>query len=205
MISGGFMKRKYVELNTNNINEYSDNARNDLSYYIAIKKENLWYVNHYNKKLNTVDEELNDVLKYIESIISEINNLSKRISSLEKGMALLAYNHNLYLDSKDKSSVVKINASRYYYLEIMDELNNLISYRNKLRVELKDYKNRKNILVSKKKDYNKKLNSFVRNVDICNYTINSSYKVLNRLDNIYSTKIDTVCESYITPKVKRIK
>ena len=193
MISGGFMKRKYVELNTNNINEYSDNARNDLSYYIAIKKDNMWYVNYYNERLSIFNEELKEVIKKIESIINEINELSKRISCLEKSKCLLAYNIN------------KINDARYFYSEITDKLNRLISYRDKLREKLKDYKSKKQILVLKNKMNNKKLNRFIRNVDVCNYNIDSSYKVLKRLDNIYLTKIDTVCESYITPKVKKIK
>lgn len=205
MISGGFMKRKYVELNTNNINEYSDNARNDLSYYIAIKKDNMWYVNYYNERLSIFNEELKEVIKKIESIINEINELSKRISCLEKSKCLLAYNHNLLLGSKDTNNINKINDARYFYSEITDKLNRLISYRDKLREKLKDYKSKKQILVLKNKMNNKKLNRFIRNVDVCNYNIDSSYKVLKRLDNIYLTKIDTVCESYITPKVKKIK
>ncbi len=199
------MKRKYVELNTNNIEEYSDNTRNILSYYIAMKQDNIRYVNYYNTKLNGVNEELSVVLKEIDKLINEINELSKRISSLEKGKFLVAYNHNLLLGNKDKNSINKINDARYFYFEIIDELNRLISYRDELRDNLKDNKDRKNVLVSERKKYNIKVNRCVSNVDICNYNIKKCHKTLNRIDNIYFYKTDKALESFFMPKVKKIK
>ena len=169
MISGGFMKRKYVELNTNNIEEYSDNTRNILSYYIAMKQDNIRYVNYYNTKLNGVNEELNDVLKEIEIIINEIKELSKRISSLEKGKSLVAYNHNLLLGNNNKSKINKINDARYYYCEIIDELNKLTRYRDELRNKLNDYKNSKRELMLQKNRYSRILNTCVGNAEKCNY------------------------------------
>lgn len=205
MISGGFMKRKYIELNASNIEKYRDNARNILSYYIAKKKDNIRDGNIYNTKLNGVNEELNDVLKEIEIIINEIKELSKRISSLEKGKSLVAYNHNLLLVNKDKSNINKINDARYFYSEIIDELIRLINYRNELRENLKDNKDRKRELVLKKKKYSSNINICVGNIEKCDYNIEKCYKALNRIDNIYLYKIDKATESYFIPKVKKIR
>ena len=199
------MKRKYVELNTNNIEEHSDNVRNILSYYIARKQDTIRYGAYYNAKLNVVNEELSDILKKIESIINEINELSKRISSLEKGKNILAYNHNLLLGNKDKNSINNINDSRYYYCEIIDKLNNLVSYRDELRANLKGNKDRKLVLLLEKSKYNRNVNICARNIDICNYNIKRCHKTLNRITNVYFYKIDKAPESYFIPKIRKLK
>ena len=56
MISGGFMKRKYIELNASNIEKYRANARWYLSYFIGSKEDDIRYSNYYKKKLNGVNK-----------------------------------------------------------------------------------------------------------------------------------------------------
>ena len=205
MISGGFMKRKYIELNSSNIEKYRANARWYLSYFIGSKEDDIRYSNYYKKKLNGVNKELSDVLKEIDKLINEINELNKRISALEKGRALVAYNHNLLLGNNNKSKINKINDARYYYCEIIDELNKLTRYRDELRNKLNDYKNSKRELMLQKNRYSRILNTCVGNAEKCNYNIENCYKVLNRIDDICFHKIDKVPESYFIPKAKKLK
>ena len=198
------MKKKYIEISTENIEKYVNRAKENLSFYIACKKEYLKTGELYKNRLNIVNEELANTLIEINNLIDEIRILSKKILSLEKGEAALAYNHNQLLGNKDKNTIAKINSARYYYNEIKIELNKLISYRDELRCKLKLQKAEKSVLVKRKKKNTKGLNSTCKNIDICNYNMDKCYNVLDRLDKIYLKKIDKVNKSYIKPKVKKL-
>ena len=198
------MKKKYIDLSTEKIEEYTDKCRDILSSNINRKKEYIMDGNRYNNNLNIINNDLSYTLIKIEELINEIRELSKRIASLEKGSVFLAYNHNQLL-SKNNIDNNKINNARFYYNEIILELNNLIRRRDKLKDMLKWYKRKKGILISQKKDLSKYLNKCVKNVNIYNSNMYECYKVLDRLDNIYLNRSEKVTESYVTPKVKRIK
>ena len=198
------MKKKYIDLSTENIEEYTDKCRDILSSNINRKKEYIMDGNRYNNNLNIINNDLSYTLIKIEELINEIRELSKRISILDRSKVSLAYNHNQLL-SKNNIDNNKINNARFYYNEIILELNNLIRRRDKLKYMLKWYKRKKGILISQKKDLSKYLNKCSKNVNVCNYNMNECYKVLDRLDNIYLDKVEKVSERYITPKVKRIK
>ncbi len=198
------MKKKYIDLSTENIEEYNDKCRDILSSNINRKKEYIMDGNRYNNNLNIINNDLSYTLKRIEELINEIRELSKRISILDRSKVSLAYNHNQLL-SKNNIDNNKINNARFYYNEIILELNNLIRRRDKLKDMLKWYKRKKGILISQKKDLSKYLNKCVKNVNIYNSNMDECYKVLDRLDNIYLNRSEKVTESYVTPKVKRIK
>ena len=198
------MKKKYIDLSTENIEEYNDKCRDILSSNINRKKEYIMDGNRYNNNLNIVNKDLSYTLKRIEELINEIRELSKRISILDRSKVSLAYNHNQLL-SKNNIDNNKINNARFYYNEIILELNNLIRRRDKLKDMLKWYKRKKGILISQKKDLSKYLNKCVKNVNTYNSNMYECYKVLDRLDNIYLNRSEKVTESYVTPKVKRIK
>ena len=198
------MKKKYIDLSTENIEEYNDKCRDILSSNINRKKEYIMDGNRYNNNLNIINNDLSYTLIKIEELINEIRELSKRISILDRSKVSLAYNHNQLL-SKNNIDNNKINNARFYYNEIILELNNLIRRRDKLKDMLKWYKRKKGILISQKKDLSKYLNKCVKNVNIYNSNMYECYKVLDRLDNIYLNRSGKVTESYVTPKVKRIK
>ena len=198
------MEKKYIELSTENIKEYNDKCRDILSSNINRKKEYIMDGNRYNNNLNIINNDLSYTLIKIEELINEIRELSKRISILDRSKVSLAYNHNQLL-SKNNIDNNKINNARFYYNEIILELNNLIRRRDKLKDMLKWYKRKKGILISQKKDLSKYLNKCVKNVNIYNSNMYECYKVLDRLDNIYLNRSEKVTESYVTPKVKRIK
>ena len=198
------MEKKYIELSTENIKEYNDKCRDILSSNINRKKEYIMDGNRYNNNLNIINNDLSYTLIKIEELINEIRELSKRISILDRSKVSLAYNHNQLL-SKNNIDNNKINNARFYYNEIILELNNLIRRRDKLKDMLKWYKRKKGILISQKKDLSKYLNKCVKNVNIYNSNMDECYKVLDRLDNIYLNRSEKVTESYVTPKVKRIK
>jgi len=198
------MKKKYIDLSTENIEEYNDKCRDILSSNINRKKEYIMDGNRYNNNLNIINNDLSYTLKRIEELTNEIRELSKRISILDRSKVSLAYNHNQLL-SKNNIDNNKINNARFYYNEIILELNNLIRRRDKLKDMLKWYKRKKGILISQKKDLSKYLNKCVKNVNIYNSNMDECYKVLDRLDNIYLNRSEKVTESYVTPKVKRIK
>ena len=61
------------------------------------------------------------------------------------------------------------------------------------------------MLVDEKNEYSNVLNKYNENVNICTHNMNVCYKILNKLDNIYFSKIDKVSENYIKLKLKRIK
>ena len=199
------MKKNNVHLSTESIEKYTNSAKDNLSYYIARKKEYRMNANLYNNNLNIVNKDLAYTLTRIEELINEIRELSKRISLLEKTKVSLAYNHNLLLGNKDKNNINKINAYRYYYNEIIDKLNNLTRRRDELKDMLKWYKKKITVLVLRKKHFSKYSNKCMKNVDICNYNMNACYKVLDRIDNIYLNKSNKVAEKYIVPKVKKNK
>lgn len=198
------MEKKYIELSTENIKEYNDKCRDILSSNINRKKEYIMDGNRYNNNLNIINNDLSYTLIKIEELINEIRELSKRISILDRSKVSLAYNHNQLL-SKNNIDNNKINNARFYYNEIILELNNLIRRRDKLKDMLKWYKRKKGILISQKKDLSKYLNKCMKNVNIYNSNMDECYKVLDRLDNIYLNRSEKVTESYVTPKVKRIK
>lgn len=198
------MEKKYIELSTENIKEYNDKCKDILSANISIKKVYMVNDSLYNNNLNIVNKDLSYTLKRIEELTNEIRELSKRISILDRSKVSLAYNHNQLL-SKNNIDNNKINNARFYYNEIILELNNLIRRRDKLKDMLKWYKRKKGILISQKKDLSKYLNKCVKNVNIYNSNMDECYKVLDRLDNIYLNRSEKVTESYVTPKVKRIK
>ena len=198
------MKKKYIELSTENIEVYTNKCKDILSANITRKKEYIMNANLYNTNLNIVNKDLSYTLTRIEELINEIRKLSKRIASLEKGRVSLAYNHNQLLSNNNIDNN-KINNARFYYNEIILELDRLIKRRDELKNILKCYNRKKGILISQKQDFSNHLNKCVRNVNVCNYNMDKCYKILNRLDNIYLNKIEKVSESYITPKVKRIK
>ena len=198
------MEKKYIELSTENIEEYNDKCKDILSSNINRKKEYIMDGNRYNNNLNIINNDLSYTLIKIEELINEIRELSKRISILDRSKVSLAYNHNQLL-SKNNINTNKINNARFYYNEIILELNNLIRRRDKLKDMLKWYKRKKGILISQKKDLSKYLNKCVKNVNIYNSNMDECYKVLDRLDNIYLNRSEKVTESYVTPKVKRIK
>ncbi len=198
------MEKKYIELSTENIEEYTNKCKDILSANISIKKVYMVNDSLYNNNLNIVNKDLSYTLKRIEELINEIRELSKRISILDRSKVSLAYNHNQLL-SKNNIDNNKINNARFYYNEIILELNNLIRRRDKLKDMLKWYKRKKGILISQKKDLSKYLNKCVKNVNIYNSNMDECYKVLDRLDNIYLNRSEKVTESYVTPKVKRIK
>ena len=84
------MKKKYVELSTENIEEYNDKCRDILSANISIKKVYMVNASFYNNKLNIVNKDLSSTLTRVEELINEIRELSKRIASLEKSRVSLA-------------------------------------------------------------------------------------------------------------------
>ena len=86
MISGGFMKRKYIELNASNIEKYRANARWYLSYFIGSKEDDIRYSDYYKKKLNGVNKELSDVLKEIDKLIvnDEVNKEDPKYQKMYK-------------------------------------------------------------------------------------------------------------------------
>ena len=196
------MKKKYIELNTENIEEYTNKCKDILSANIESKKEYMVNANLYNNNLSIVNKDLSYILIRIEKIINEIRELSKRISSLEKGSVFLAYNHNQLL-SKNNIDNNKINNARFFYNEIKLELNSLISRRDELKDILKWHKRKKGMLISQKKHFSKHLNKCVKNVKVCNDNIDSCYNVLNKIDNIYFYKSDKIKESFFIPKVKK--
>lgn len=198
------MKKKYIELSTENIKEYTDKCRDILSFNINRKKEYIMNANLYNTKLNVVNKDLSYTLIRIEELTNEIRELSKRITVLDKSKVSLAYNHNQVL-SKNNINNNMINNARFYYNEIILELNKLIKRRDELKNILKCYNRKKGILILQKKDFSKHLNKYVRNVNVCNHNMDKCYKTLSRLDNIYINKIEKVSEKYIIPKVKIIK
>ena len=198
------MEKKYIELSTENIKEYNDKCRDILSSNINRKKEYMVNDSLYNNNLNIVNKDLSYTLKRIEELTNEIRELSKRISILDRSKVSLAYNHNQLL-SKNNIDNNKINNARFYYNEIILELDRLIKRRDELKDILKWYKRKKGILISQKKDLSKYLNKCVKNVNIYNSNMDECYKVLDRLDNIYLNRSEKVTESYVTPKVKRIK
>lgn len=197
------MKKK-IDLTTQNIENYTNMCKNYLSSCISDKRYYLGLATYYSREYDLINNELRGILIVIENVINEINKLNKRIALLEHDKVILGYNSNVQLGNADVI-INKVNDDRYNYNKIVDELNKLTRYRDELRENLKDNKDRKNVLVSEKKKYNRKLNKNRNNIKICEYNIDNSYKVLSRLDNIYLIKIDKVSESYITPKVKRIK
>ena len=198
------MEKKYIELSTENIKEYNDKCRDILSSNINRKKEYIMDGNRYNNNLNIINNDLSYTLKRIEELINEIRELSKRISILDRSKVSLAYNHNQLL-SKNNINTNKINNARYYYNEIILELDRLIKRRDELKDILKWYKEKIIVLILRKKHFNKHINKCSKNVNVCNYNMNECYKVLDRLDNIYLNRSEKVTESYVTPKVKRIK
>lgn len=196
------MKKKYFELSTENIKEYTNKCRDILSYYIQRKRGYLQDIDCYDAKLCVTNANIRIILHEINELIIEIRELSKRIASLEKGRVSLAYSYNTTNFNGDTD---KVNNARYYYSEIILELNSLISYRDELKSKLVDYKNRKNMLVDEKNEYSNVLNKYNHNISICTHNMNVCYKILNKLDNIYFSKIDRVSENYIKLKLKRIK
>lgn len=198
------MKKKYIELSTENINEYTNKCKDILSANISIKKVYMVNASLYNNNLNIANKDLSYTLTRIEELISEIRELSKRIASLEKSRVFLAYNHNQLL-SKNNIDTNKINNARFFYNEIKLELDRLIKRRDKLKDILKCCKEKTIVLILRKNNFNKYINKCLKNVDVCNHNMNECYKVLDRLDNIYLNRSEKVTESYVTPKVKRIK
>lgn len=198
------MKKKYVELSTENIEEYTDKCKNTLSTNIERKKEYIANTNLYNTKLTIVNKDLSYTLTKIEELINEIRELSKRIAALEKGRVSLAYNHNQLL-SKNNIDNNKINNARFYYNEITLELNKLIKRRDELKDMLKLYKDKKSVLISRKNHFSNCLNKCVKKVDVCNHNMDNCYKVLNTIDNVYFYKTDKISESFFIPKVKKFK
>ncbi len=198
------MKKKYIELSTENIEKYTDKCKNTLSSNITRKKEYIKIGNIYKIKLSKVNKELAYILTKIEKIIDEINELSKRIVALDKSKVSLAYNHNQLL-SKNNTDNNKINDARFYYNEIILELNKLIKRRDELKDILKWRKKKKVILILQKKHFNKHLNKCVKNVSVCDHNMDKCYKVLNRIDNVYFYKTDVVESKFFTPKVKKLK
>ena len=198
------MKKKYIDLSTEKIEEYTDKCRDILSSNINRKKEYIMDGNRYNNNLNIINNDLSYTLIKKEELINEIRELSNRIASLEKSRVSLAYNHNQLL-IENNIDTNKINDARYYYNEITLELDGLIKRRDELKDTLKWYKEKTIVLILRKNNFNKHLNKCSKNVNVCNYNMNECYKVLDRLDNIYLDKVEKVSERYITPKVKRIK
>lgn len=198
------MKKKYIDLSTENIEEYTNKCKDVLSANISIKKVYMVNASLYNNNLNIVNKDLSSTLTRIEELINEIRELSNRIASLEKSRVSLAYNHNQLL-IENNIDTNKINDARYYYNEITLELDGLIKRRDELKDILKWYKEKTIVLTLRKNNFNKHLNKCSKNVNVCNYNMNECYKVLDRLDNIYLDKVEKVSERYITPKVKRIK
>ena len=198
------MKKKYIDLSTEKIEEYTNKCKDILSANISIKKVYMVNASFYNNNLNIVNKDLSSTLTRIEELINEIRELSKRIASLEKSRVSLAYNHNQLL-SKNNIDNNKINNAKFYYNEIILELNRLIKCRDELKDILKWHKRKKGILISQKKDFSKHLNKCVKNVDICDHNMDSCYKTLNRIDNIYFYKTDKIMEAFFIPKVKKLK
>lgn len=196
------MKKKYFELSTENIQEYTDKCRDLLSYCIKCKRGYLQDIDTYDAKLCVTNANIKIILHEINELIIEIRELSKRIASLEKGRISLAYSYN---NTNFNGDANMVNNARYYYSEIILELNSLIRYRDELRVKLVNYINKKNMLVDEKNEYSNVLNKYNHNVSICTHNMKECYRVLDRLDNVYFSKINKVSKNYIKLKLKRIK
>lgn len=144
------MKKK-IDLTTQNIENYTNMCKNYLSSCISDKRYYLGLATYYSREYDLINNELRGILIVIENVINEINKLNKRIALLEHDKVILGYNSNVQLGNADVI-INKVNDDRYNYNKIVDELNKLTRYRDELRENLKDNKDRKNVLVSEKKN-----------------------------------------------------
>ena len=217
-------RRKGIKINSVNVDTYKNNCYSLLDSILVSKKKQKNTIIYYSNKNNDVEEQLvniNDEIKKVSSMIRELNS---KISKIEVEIYTCSYNYEILSKQRTcsfdefkndqisieehKSINVKIDNILKNYKQEYDDLckeiellkNKMIYYRNTYYKYIREKKE----LLEIKKDCKKNILIAKKNINICDYNIDSVNKTLEDIDILYFNDEEEVLEKKIQPKIKKL-
>ena len=219
------LKKKYVRLNSNSVVDYKENCYKKLKVIFLNKKYYQFVLDKNQDNRRNIDDKINDIINKINDLQLRISRINNEIARIEVDIYTCCYNYECLFKSRmssfsefkcDKIDIdthyiineeIDVNLENYKnrYDKLVLKLNLLKEKKSYLNDVLKKYINDKKEFLRIRKKYHNIVSLARKNIQICNFNIDSVNETLENIDILYFSGEDNVLEKKVQPKIKKLK